>query len=104
MAQDIAMTLVDHFGDVEILLARTVSDALARLEPVDRLLVAIADLSPDDFASNPLAGAVASADGRVVLIADVVEGETETVRDWTVLDRPFRSETLVAALPPIRPA
>ena len=100
MAQDIALTLSDRFGTVTILIARTPAEALAQLEPVDRVLVAVADLTPEEFASSPLAHAVTSRNGKVVLITDTEHLEDNLVLPFTLLDRPFRSRTLLDALPP----
>ena len=99
MAQDIALTLSDRFGSVPVILARTPAEALAQLEPVDRVLVAVADLSPEDFASSPLAHAVTARNGKVVLITDTEDLAEDLALPFTVLDRPFRSRMLLEVLP-----
>ena len=100
MAQDIALTLSDRFGGVRILLAKTPAEALAQLAPVDRVLVAVADLTPEEVASSPLAHAVTSRNGKVVLITDTEHIEENLVLPFTLLDRPFQSRTLLDVLPP----
>ena len=99
MAQDIALTLSDRYGPVPVIIARTPAEALSQLAPVDRLLVAIADLSPADYAGSPLANAVSSRSGKVILLTDVTKVQPAGSTPWTLLDRPFQSHALVDLLP-----
>ena len=97
MAEDIATALSDQFGDVEVIIARSPAEALAALQPVDRLLAAVADMDPEDFARHPLAAAVEARNGPVILISEE-ESALGPEQPWPVVEKPFRSEYLVYLL------
>jgi hypothetical protein len=101
VAQDIAMTIADLDPKARIVIATSVTEALAGLGGVDRLAVAFVAEAPRSHRDSDLARAIAARGGRVVLIGEAAEAEGAEL-GFPVLTRPFSTEDILMHLAGVR--
>ena len=97
VSMDIALTLADHSPGAKIITARTAREAQQALSSQHSLVAAFLGMGPDAFAKGDLAPVIRALSAEVILIGEDAE-DAGPGPEWSVLERPFTSDGVIAAL------
>lgn len=101
VALDIGLTLSDEAPTARIITVQTTQEASAALMSVTSLAAAFLSVSPTTSAYGELLGSIRARGGRIILIDHAAEAAEAAglSPDWSVLERPFTSDDVLACLP-----
>lgn len=97
VADDIRLTITEADPAARVVVAHSAIEAAAALETVTCVNVAFIGLPPESPTAVTLAAAVRKRGGRLVFIGDEAE-DLGSGPDWSVLERPFTTDCVLAAL------
>ena len=101
VALDIGLTLSDETPTARIITVQTAQEASAALASVTSLTAAFLSVSPTTSANRELLGSIRARGGQIILIDHAAEAAEAAglSPEWSVLERPFTSDDVLACLP-----
>lgn len=97
VARDLAQIAAEYSPGCDVVIATTPAEAIAALATVGRVSAAFVAADPATFDGSALQAALASRNGRVLLIGEAAEMAGRGA-DWVALVRPFTAATVKNAL------
>lgn len=93
IAEDLALALMDHDPEGQVLLAASEHDAVKLVEHVPAVRLAIVHAGPGTHGTSPLGVSLAARGAVSVLIGD--RAEEGGANGFAVLQRPYATETIL---------
>jgi hypothetical protein len=97
IACDLTQIILSHDPDATVTFVRTAEAARKHVDNVAALEGAILSLGPAKVAASGLDTAIRAKGGRLHLIGDEADAWPDRA-GWSVIDRPFSTESLLAVL------
>ena len=97
VSMDIALTLADYSPGAKIITARTAREAQQAVSCQHSLVAAFLGMGPMAYANGDLAPVIRALGAEVILIGEDAE-DAGPGPEWSVLERPFTSDGVIAAL------
>lgn len=97
IAEDLAMSIADFDPTAEVRIARSMDTALAMVEPLSVVTLAVVHEDPALFMQSNLNVVLTARGAKVVLIGDTAEEATGHA-GFAVMHRPYAPESVVALL------
>jgi hypothetical protein len=97
IAEDLALDLADHDPEGKVLVAASEHEAMALVEELESVTLAIVHAAPASHPTSALGQALAKRGAVSVLIGDRAEEQAAQI-DLPVLQRPYAPEVVLALL------